>query len=75
MYGSIGKILILLGVLLIVVGAIFLVLSKAGLLGRLPGDIHIRRENFEFHFPLAACIVASIIMSLLLGAFFRWFKK
>jgi hypothetical protein len=75
MYGSIGKILILLGVLLIVMGAIFLVLNKAGLLGRLPGDIHIRRENLDFHFPLATCIVASIILSLLLGAFFRWFKK
>lgn len=75
MHASIGKIMILLGVLLIVVGAIFLVLSRAGLLGKLPGDIHIRRENFEFHFPLATCIIASIIISLLLGAFFRWFKK
>ena len=75
MYGSIGKILIALGILFVLIGLILLGLGKIGLLGRLPGDIHIRKQNLEFHFPLATCIVVSIFLSLLLSVFFKWFKK
>jgi hypothetical protein len=75
MYDTFAKILIALGVLLILVGMFVLVLSKAGVLGGLPGDIHVQKKNFEFHFPVVTCIIVSVILSLLLSAFFLWFKK
>lgn len=75
MFTSIGKILITVGVLLILIGVILLVFNKIGFLGKLPGDIHVQKKNFEFHFPIVTCIVASILLSLLLSAYFLWSKK
>ena len=72
---AVAKILITFGVLLILIGVILLVFNKIGFLGKLPGDINVQKKNFEFHFPIVTCIVASVILSLLLSAFFLWFKK
>ncbi len=71
MFDSLAKILILFGVVLAVVGALLLVVGKVPFLGRLPGDIVIRRENWSFYFPLTTSIVISIILSLLLSFFGR----
>jgi hypothetical protein len=75
MFSLIGKILVGFGVLLILVGLVFLALDRAGILGRLPGDIHVRKQNLEFHVPLATSILISVILTLVLTAFFRWFRK
>jgi len=75
MFASIGKMLVAVGVLLILIGVILLVFNKIGFLGKLPGDIHVQKKNFEFHFPIVTCIVVSVLLSLLLSAFFLWFKK
>lgn len=40
-------------------------------LGRLPGDIAIKRENFSFHFPVVTSIIVSIVLTVLLNIFFR----
>jgi hypothetical protein len=61
-----AKLLILLGVVLVVVGLILLLLQKTPFLGKLPGDILIKREHFTFYFPLATSIIISIIVSLIL---------
>ena len=66
----VGKALIVAGVLIAAVGGLLLLMDKVGWIGRLPGDITIRRENFTFHFPLATCLLVSAILSLLLW-FFR----
>jgi hypothetical protein len=57
--------LIILGVVLIAVGLLWPVLQKLGL-GRLPGDIVLERENFRFYFPIAASLIISIVLSLIL---------
>jgi hypothetical protein len=75
MYSSLGKILVALGILLILVGVLFLFLNRIGILGRVPGDIHVQKKSFEFHFPIVTCIIISILLSLLLTAFFKWFRK
>ncbi len=67
----VGRVLILLGVFLIVVG---LILSYSHLfpflrLGRLPGDFSVKRGNFSFYFPLTTCILISIILTLILYLF------
>jgi Protein of unknown function (DUF2905) len=66
---SLGKGLILVGLLVAAVGLLLLVSEKIGWIGRLPGDITIRRENFTFHFPLATCLVISAVLSLLIWLF------
>jgi len=64
-----GKGLILIGLLITAVGVLFLFSEKIGWIGRLPGDITIRRGNFTVHFPLATCLVISVILSLLIWLF------
>jgi predicted phosphohydrolase len=63
--GDIAKILILFGALLIAVGVVLLVVPKLPFLGRLPGDIIIKRGNTTFYFPLATSILISILISLI----------
>ena len=65
-----GKILMWLGGIFFVVGAL-LTLNLLPWLGRLPGDIAVRRENFSFYFPLATCLLVSIILTMIL----RFFRK
>ena len=60
--------LIILGLVLIAVGAAWPFISKLGL-GRLPGDIVIRREGFTFYFPLTTSIIVSLLVSLLIWLF------
>ena len=61
-----GKLLIIVGVLLIVAGGLWLWAGKLPLLGRLPGDLRIERENFSFYFPLGTCLLISLILSFVL---------
>jgi hypothetical protein len=61
-----GRILVILGVILIIVGLIIHYFKGIPFLGKLPGDIRIRRENFTFYFPLASSIIISILLSLIL---------
>jgi hypothetical protein len=68
---GLGRTLIYLGVVLIVMGLIFSFAGKLPWLGHLPGDIYIRRERFTFYFPLATCLLISIIVTLVLYFFRR----
>lgn len=65
-----GKTLLLFGVVLIILGAIFLLVGKLPFSGRLPGDIVIQRKNFVFYFPLGLSILISIVLTII----FRIFK-
>jgi len=60
-----ARFLITLGVILIVVGLAWPLLAKLGL-GRLPGDIHVEREEFSFFFPITTGLIISVIVSLIL---------
>lgn len=62
-----GKALIVIGLLLAVLGAALWGLGSATMLGRLPGDIYLRRGSFTFYFPITTAIVISVILSLLLA--------
>lgn len=68
---ELGKVLIVVGIIIVVVGFILSTNTKIPYFGKLPGDIHIQKENFSFHFPLATCIVISTILSLLFVLFSR----
>ena len=62
---ELAKLLIFGGVVLIIVGFGMLFLPKIPFLGRLPGDIIIKRDNFTFYFPLASSIIISIILTII----------
>ena len=65
----IQKTLVIIGVLFILVGLLYPFLRDIGL-GRLPGDIVIKKRKLLFYFPIVTCIVVSVVVSLIL-MFFR----
>jgi len=66
-----GKTLILVGILLLVLGIIFSLGPKIPYVGKLPGDLYIQRGRFTFYFPLATCLVLSLVFTLVLYIFRR----
>jgi hypothetical protein len=70
-FDSLGKILILLGIFLVLTGALVLALGKVPGLGRLPGDIYIQKKGWSFYFPLTTCILLSLLLTLLFSLFGR----
>ncbi|MGI6319036.1 MAG: DUF2905 domain-containing protein [Dethiobacteria bacterium] len=67
---NIGRFLLIAGVILAAIGLVFLVLGRFGL-GRLPGDILIKRENLTIYFPITTMIIISILLTLLFSLFRR----
>lgn len=67
--GPVGKLLILIGLVIVGAGVVLLLSDKIPWLGRLPGDITVKRDNFTFYFPLATSILISVILSLLFWLF------
>lgn len=67
---ELGKMLMICGGLILLVGALLSLGGKLPWLGRLPGDILIQRDNFTLYFPLATSLVISVLLSLLF-LFFR----
>jgi uncharacterized membrane protein HdeD (DUF308 family) len=63
---EIAKFVIVIGIVLVVIGLGMLFLPKIPFLGRLPGDIIIKRDNFTFYFPLATSVILSIILTIIL---------
>ncbi len=68
---AIGKMLVILGILLVLVGLGFMFADKIPYIGRLPGDIYIKREKFSFYFPVTTSIIISIILTILFSIFRR----
>ena len=66
---ELGRFLIIIGAILLIAGVVLLFAPKIPWLGRLPGDIVIKRENFTFYFPLATSIIISVILTLILYLF------
>ena len=68
---GLARALIFFGVILAGAGLVLLVVPKVPWIGRLPGDILIERPRVTFYFPLASCLVASLLLSLALWLFGR----
>lgn len=77
-FSQLGKLLIILGIIIIFVGIFISFMPKIPYLGKLPGDIHIKKKNFIFYFPLTTSIIVSIFASTILTVIFliiRYFSK
>jgi ribose/xylose/arabinose/galactoside ABC-type transport system permease subunit len=68
---EIGKMLVVLGMVIVMIGLALWSGFGTGWLGRLPGDIRIERGHSAFYFPIVTCIIISIVLSLLLWLFRR----
>lgn len=67
----IGKSLILFGVIIILIGVILIFFDKIPYIGKLPGDINIKKDNFTVYIPITTCLIISVILTLL----FYFFRK
>ena len=72
-WGSIGKILVGVGLCVVLVGLLLLIADRVpgignllGWFGKLPGDISVKRDNFTFSFPIVTSLVISVVLSLVL---------
>jgi len=64
---EIGRTLLVFGLILVAVGLLLLFADKIPFLGRLPGDILVKRKNFTIYFPLATMVLLSIIATVVLN--------
>lgn len=66
MMSGMGKILVLVGIVIVVIGTvIWLAGDKISWFGNLPGDIRVEKENFKFYFPVTSMILLSVVISFL----------
>jgi uncharacterized membrane-anchored protein YitT (DUF2179 family) len=69
-----GKYILIVGVIIVVAGIlIYFFHDYFKWIGRLPGDIRVERENFKFYFPLATMIILSVVLTILINIFKRFF--
>ena len=72
---EIGKGIIFIGIVMVIIGIILSFSDKLPFaLGKLPGDIVYKKENFSFYFPITTSIIVSIVLSLLLYLFGKFFR-
>ncbi|AIY87524.1 MULTISPECIES: DUF2905 domain-containing protein [unclassified Thermotoga] len=65
-FQGIGKFLILMGLILVAFGVLLILFERIPFLGKLPGDIVIKRKNFVFYFPLMTSLIISLLVSFIL---------
>jgi hypothetical protein len=64
-----GKMFIVAGIVMVVIGLAFVFADRIPFLGRLPGDIYVKRERFSFYFPITTSIVISIVLTIIFWIF------
>jgi len=70
-YSVMGKLLLFFGIILVILGSIFLLNGKYPFLSKMPGNIIIHTKNITFFFPLGFCILVSIVLSFVIRIFNR----
>jgi hypothetical protein len=73
--GTLGRLLVGIGLLIVLVGGLLIVFGRIPFLGRLPGDIRVQRGNFTCFMPIATSILLSLLLTLLLNLFLRWPRR
>jgi len=68
---DLAKTLMLIGGLVFLTGAVFALAGKVPGMGKFPGDIFIKKENFSFYFPITTCIILSIVLTIIMQLFNR----
>ncbi|MEW6621750.1 MAG: DUF2905 domain-containing protein [Bacillota bacterium] len=68
---SMGKMLMIIGLTVFLIGGLIILASKLPFIGKLPGDFYFKRGNFTFYFPLATGILLSILLTIILNLILR----
>jgi hypothetical protein len=68
---EIGKVIFMIGLVMVIAGLIIWKTGGLGMLGRLPGDISVQRPGMSFYFPITTCILVSVVLTLLMWLFRR----
>lgn len=68
-FHQMGRVLIYAGIFILVLGILFFFVDKIPFLGKLPGDIYIKKQNFTFYFPIVTLILLSLLISLIIYLF------
>ncbi|MGD8923277.1 MAG: DUF2905 domain-containing protein [Candidatus Zixiibacteriota bacterium] len=68
---QLGKLLIIAGIILVVIGVLFLFAGRIPFLGKFPGDIHIKKDNYSVYIPIATMLIISILLTIILNLFGR----
>lgn len=71
---EIGRLLIVLGGSLLVLGLLLVLAGRIPGLGQLPGDIRIQRDNFTFYAPLGTMLLISVLLTIVLNVLARWLR-
>ena len=72
---EVGKILLIVGGVIVVLGLLLVFSQHIPFLGKLPGDITIKREGFTFYFPVVTFLLLSVILTILVNIILRIFGK
>ena len=70
-----GKILIVFGFLIVGIGVLLMFIDRIPYLGKLPGDISIKRDHVQFYFPIMTSIIISVVLSLLMWLISSFYKR
>lgn len=72
---NLGKVIVVIGVILVVVGfSLWFFGDKLTWLGRLPGDIRVERPGFRFYAPITTMIILSIVLSIVVSLINKFFR-
>ncbi len=74
-FEPLGKILIIVGALIIIAGVVMIFWQKIPFLGKLPGDVFVNKGNFQFIFPIVTCLILSVVLTLVINLVIRWIGK
>ena len=72
---SLGKMLLLVGAIALILGTLLILAPKIPYVGRLPGDILVRRGNFTLYLPLVTMVLASVALTVILNLVLRFFRS
>ena len=73
-FEGIGKVLIIVGIIIVVLGLIFIFGDRIPFLGKLPGDILIKKDGVSFYFPVVTFLLLSVILTLIINFILRFIK-
>lgn len=74
-FENLGKLLILIGVFIVILGVFLAFWSRIPFLGKLPGDIFFQKGNFRFFFPIVTCLIISAVLTIIINLIIRFFGR
>ena len=74
-FEGIGRVLIIVGIIIAVLGLLLVFGARIPLLGKLPGDILIKKDSFSFYFPIVTLLLLSLILTIIVNLILRFIGR